>query len=1099
MSHDSNSISSNEDDIVVYLQDHVGERPQDFSDPGLTDPSLTLVKLFAQQAARSSNNLAVVYKDASLTYEKLDSESSRCASILRDQFGIMKGSIVGVMLDRSELSVIAILGILKCGGVYLPIDPAYPKSRRSLMISDASLAVLITQSDFIFDLPYYGGSMFAIDVQLQGKDSSAFEDDRTISPDDPAYIIYTSGSTGEPKGVIIDHAGIANTICSQKKIFEVNEYDRHLQYASLSFDASISEIFVALLSGGTLYIIDDDAKKDPQQLADFIEENQIHIATLPPAFYKLVTPKRLRSLKKLITAGERASTDDALGFVSQGKYFNAYGPTEASICASIFCLEAGWASTTGEVPIGIPIHNNTIYILDGQSRLIQPNADGEICIGGAGVSRGYLNKPELTAEKFVRHPDIPGEILYRSGDLGMLLEDGNIEFRGRLDNQVKVRGHRVELGEIERTLAKHPLVDSVVVLLKSGNVNSQTLVAYCVSRLTVAAEELRAFLMENLPSYMIPSQFVMLSQLPLTISGKVDVKILLSMGDPDEPPEQPLGKDELRMVQVWRDVLSVESISMSKNFFAQGGDSIKAIKLTYDINEVFGTDFKLVDIYTYDTPQKIIARIREHQCSIGDNDVRLGIQADIEQLKVSYINKAADNNFIEDVYPVADIQLGMLYHGFYGESIYHDQTVRQVRYRDFDAARFKVALTLLTAKHESLRTGFNLQVPDSPVQIVYSFADVDYEHTDLSSNSQEVQEDTIRQVLAADKRQPFNIEKAGLWRIRTFSLGNDILVVLIVCHHAIMDGWSDAVFATELNNLYIQLKEEPFFVPEKLDCSYKDYVVEELASKQNEAIREFWKNELSSVYKTKFVFSLGDEQATTREYTLELGPMLKHQLVKFSQENDMSIRAICFSIYLQIIKSLAIQNEVVVGLHTHNRPIAKDGDKLLGCFLNSIPVKCTINDQLTRIDHLKKIHEKLTYLSAFSTLSLVEIVKVAAPPKRPSDTNPLFDTLFAYLDFHVYNNLNSDVNVESAFNNMTLTVSGQGVNNTFFNFLVHSTSDSLLLSISYKSIQIDEEMIAYIAGRFKEGLSRMISHPNESIVENDKGPKSVVSDISFNL
>ena len=549
--------------------------------------------------------------------------------------------------------------------------------------------------------------------------------------------------------------------------------------------------------------------------------------------------------------------------------------------------------------------------------------------------------------------------------------------------------------------------------------------------------------------------------------------------------------------------LSANGCWEKDNFFALGGDSIKALRLVYDVNEAFSANLKLMDIFKFDTPEKLLARIKETQGSVDHVVLAKEVDKLLESVRSSYLKQIPDASIIEDVYPVADIQLGMLYHGLYGEkgrAVYHDQILHQVKYPNFDAVRFGKAVNLMAQQHEILRTAFDLTDMEAPVQMVYATIEADYVHEDLSRQNKDQQETTIRQRLAEDRAQPFDIEKPGLWRVRTYSLGNDVVVVLLVCHHAIIDGWSDATFSTELNNIYVRLKDEQSFAPAKLTCYYKDYVRNELVAKRDPAIKKFWKDEFAGYQKTKFIFELDDANSKNKVYNKDLGIDLKEKLNKFSVEQNISPRTVCFGVFLQMIRSLSLNEELIVGLHSHNRPVHKDSEKMLGCFLNSIPVKYSFNERMTWMDHLAATNNKVLEVSENGNLSLFEIAKLNPLPGK-SNENPFFDTLFAYLDFHVYQELDADNNeFTSTFGRNELDVHGQGINNTHFNVLVNATLDEFNLLIFYKSTQIDAELVAYIAESFREGLMNMIERPASAIAFNAE-PLSVSQEtnISFNF
>lgn len=563
-------------------------------------PKETIVDLFEEQVKKTPDHIAVHFENITLSYKELNEKSNQLANYLRNEYKIQPESLIGIMVDRSEKMIISMLAVLKAGGAYVPIDPDYPDSRKEFIINDSGIKVLISETNYIFDISYYNHHIFAIDVQLDTITTSS--QDLTggiVLPCNLAYVIYTSGSTGQPKGVMVEHSSIANTIFSQRELFGIKETDRNLQFASSSFDASISEIFITLVSGASLYIINELVKKDTLLLEQYITEHKIDFATFPPAYLKVLDIEKIRTLKKMVTAGESAPVDKAVLFSNTGIYYNAYGPTETSICASIFRYDK---TIEGEsLPIGFPIANTRIYILDEGQNLTPAGVIGEICISGAGVSRGYLNNVKLTSEKFVKDPFNEGERMYRSGDMGCWLFDGKIEFKGRKDRQVKLHGYRIELGEIETTLEKYPGIDLVTVLIKTNKILEKELVAFIVSKEKLNILDLRSYLLKALPAYMVPGHFVQLESIPLTSNGKIDVKalpdhegIIMDKGFSYVAPRNLL---EEKLVIIWQNILAKEKIGIKDDFFVLGGHSLIATKLISQIHKEFGVKIDINHLF----------------------------------------------------------------------------------------------------------------------------------------------------------------------------------------------------------------------------------------------------------------------------------------------------------------------------------------------------------------------------------------------------------------------------------------------------------------------------------------------------------------------
>lgn len=575
-----------------------------FNDTAVSYSAQTLVELFEEQVEKRGAHAAIVFNDTTLSYEQLNEKSNQLGNYLRKKHRVKANDLVGIKLDRSEWMVISILGVLKSGAAYVPIDPEYPQERIDFMKEDSSCKVLIDEDEL---------ENFRREQKLYGNVNANPEE--KSKPGDLAYVIYTSGSTGLPKGVMIEQKAITNTILAQQKIFDIQEHERGLQFASFSFDASVSELFITLISGATLYIVDETMRKSPLLLEEYIANNKIDFATLPPAYLRLMRPDKLSTMKKLITAGEAAIYEQAVSFSTHGTYYNAYGPTESSICASIFKIEKGGTNIPPVIPVGKPIANTQLYVLDAYERLLPVGIEGEICISGAGLARGYLNREELNKEKFIAHPFKEGERLYKTGDLGKWLPNGSIEFIGRKDEQVKIHGYRVELGEIEHALKEYPQIEAAVVIAKTNQQQQKELLAYVVSKESVNTSELQEHLSRTLPVNMIPGYFIQLDELPLTTNGKIDRKklpgtdgIQMETGVEYVAPRNEL---EEKLVNMWEEVIDREKIGVKDNFFKIGGHSLKAALLVSQIRKTFDVDLSLVELFKNPTVEAIAAEIEK--------------------------------------------------------------------------------------------------------------------------------------------------------------------------------------------------------------------------------------------------------------------------------------------------------------------------------------------------------------------------------------------------------------------------------------------------------------------------------------------------------
>lgn len=542
----------------------------------------TLVHIFSKQVRKTPMNVAVQTNRVKLTYKELDEVSNRLAHYIAEMRSGNTNELIAVRLERNEWLIAAILAVMKSGNTYLPIDPAYSPLRIDYIMESSNCEFTIDK-DMLDDF---------IAVQ---EDYSSDSIDVRPSPEDLAYVIYTSGSTGHPKGVMIEHKSILNTILAQIELFEIEESDRCLQFASQSFDASVSEIFITLLSGAQLNIIDELEKHDLRLFSGYLVENDVSWATIPPAYMKMLDPSVIHKLQKIVTAGEQAYVNKALLSKRSGYYINAYGPTETSICATIYK-----GPVKDPLPIGKPIYNTKIYILDEFHFVVPIGVTGEIYIAGAGLAKGYLNRNDLTKSSFIPNPFVPGELLYKTGDFGRWLTDGTIEFIGRKDTQVKVNGYRIELEEIENVLIQLTDWLEQAVLDVREVQREKVLVAYVVGKKDLDKALLRDALAQRLPAYMIPQYFIEVDKIPLNQSGKVDRRALPNVQSGDVLREgyvAPSNDVEKKLVEIWKEVLGLDKISVTDKFFDIGGTSLKLIELHQKINDTFETQIPIVTLF----------------------------------------------------------------------------------------------------------------------------------------------------------------------------------------------------------------------------------------------------------------------------------------------------------------------------------------------------------------------------------------------------------------------------------------------------------------------------------------------------------------------
>jgi amino acid adenylation domain-containing protein len=575
------------------------QRLVSFNKTEVAFPDKTVIDLFEEQVGRTPDAVAVVYEGKELSYGELNERANRLAHHLRQTYGVGREDRVGVQLKRSDRLMVALLGVLKAGAAYVPIDVDYPEERKQFMVIDSGCKVLIDHS-------WPEGSE---------ADGSPEDLETTIDGSDLAYVIYTSGSTGRPKGVLVEHRGLVNVCLEHIAVLSFQPEDRYLQFMAVVFDGSILDMFSTWLSGAALILPTAATLGDRKMFLDLIAEQRVSVMTLTPSYLSMLGKAALESVHTILSAGEAVQREDALYYGADRNFYNAYGPSEGTINTTLYKVE-GTNEERRSIPIGRPGRNKRVYILDSQMGLCPVGVGGELYIGGAGVARGYLNRPELTAEKFVDSPFLKGERLYRTGDLGRWRPDGNIEFLGRKDEQVKVRGYRIELGEIESVLSGQPGVKGCCVVAREGR-----LLGYVVMEGGLDRAELEAGLNKVLPEYMVPRVWVELEALPLTSNGKIDRKALPDVsGLPGRDYVAPRSAVEVELTAMWSELLEIERVGIRDNFFELGGHSLLATRLIAMVHRQLNAELAIRDVFDHPTIEELALLINEMMTKAESED-----------------------------------------------------------------------------------------------------------------------------------------------------------------------------------------------------------------------------------------------------------------------------------------------------------------------------------------------------------------------------------------------------------------------------------------------------------------------------------------------
>ncbi|HEX5721013.1 MAG TPA: amino acid adenylation domain-containing protein, partial [Thermoanaerobaculia bacterium] len=807
----------------------------------------SLCRLLEAQVERTPEQVAVLSEQSELTYRELDRHADRLARRLRE-LGCGRGDRVGVCMERSAELVVALVAVLKTGSAYLPLSPEDPQERLAFMIEDSGVAALLTQDSLLGDLPETSVPVLAVDLRDRGLDAPAGDGfDGGAGPDDPAYVLYTSGSTGRPKAVVVPHRGICNRLLWMQQAYGLTALDAVLQKTPFTFDVSIWEFFWPLLTGARLVVARPGGHRDPRYLADTIGRHGVTVVHFVPSMLRqfLAEPdlSACAGLRLVICSGE-ALTDDlrdqSLSRLSV-ELHNLYGPTEASVDVT------AWPCVRGDersgVPIGRPISNLQIYVLDGQLGLAPRGIPGELAIGGVGLAQGYLGRPDLTARAFVpdQHGGEPGARLYRTGDRVRLLPGGEIEYLERIDHQVKVRGFRIELGEIEAVLRQQPSVRDAAVTVEEWEEGHRRLIAYVVARSEEApsADELKAALALRLPDHMVPALFVFLAALPFTASGKVDRRALPapSRNRPEASFEPPEGEGERALAEIWAGVLKVGRVGRHDSFFSLGGDSILSLRVL-SLARDRRLRLSLQQIYEHPVLRDL-ARVLSTGETTWESVPPFALIAEQERNRLP--------RDVEDAYPLARLQAGMLFHSERSPeaALYHDIFSYHLR-APFEAAALEAALARLVARHPVLRTSFALTGFSEPLQLVHRSVPVPLQIDDLRPLGVEERQVALRQWLESERRRPFVWARPPLFRVQIHRLTEEEIQLSLSFHHSILDGWSVAVFLTELFREYLALLGRPVWAEmEPPRLAYRDFVAAERLAISSEEEEAFWADNLA--------------------------------------------------------------------------------------------------------------------------------------------------------------------------------------------------------------------------------------------------------------
>ncbi|MCF2829950.1 amino acid adenylation domain-containing protein [Pseudoalteromonas sp. DL2-H6] len=1003
----------------ALLQQWLNGRNQAF------DSELCVHQVFERTAAQQPDAVAVVFEQSSLTYQALNEQANQLARWLIGE-GVTPGSTVALALERSLDMVVAIYAVVKAGAAYLPIDPAQPLQRQLDILQDAESKAILTQSAFVQN--YSTLNVTCVDLQTErpfaDKATHNLADNEVAyAPEQLAYVIYTSGSTGKPKGVLCHHAGLHNRIDWMQREYSLSQKDVVLQKTPYTFDVSVWEFFWPLMTGATLVVARPEGHKDPLYLQQLIQQHQISSLHFVPSMLSLFLSSanigECNSLRQVFCSGEALSADIQQAFFAQTEnteLHNLYGPTEAAIDVTYWACERD--SKDALVPIGRAIQNTELMIVDEQLNPVPVGVSGELLLGGMGVAYGYLNRAELTAEKFIPHPFKPQQTLYRTGDIVRCLDQGVLEYMGRSDHQVKLRGLRIELGEIEAAINDIAnLKDAVVVLyekkldektLQQNSPNDQRLVAYFTSDQVIEPSAIKQTLAQSLPEYMIPAAYMKLDAIPLTANGKVDRKAL---PEPDDTSVErsvyaaPEGEVEELLAKIWVELLSTETISRHDNFFNLGGHSLlitqcilklNAAGLTTDVAQVFSTPVLCelaATIKTQSIPATIDVpanRITPECTVITPEDLPMvALSQEHIDLLIASIPGGVSN--IQDIYPLTPMQEGILFHHQLDEEA--DPYITTLLYRLADKSSLTLLSDLLESallRHDVLRTSIHWQHLPQPVQVVWRDAQLPIEYQQLPESTDlnqwiEQQKDT--------GLYHMNLQVAPLVQLQIFECRSEAVVKLHI-HHLIHDNLSLQQLEEDMMALLMQHKEGTR-IEREASAPFRNFVAHALNESASQHHQDYFNTQLKDVEEVTAPFGLADTLSDAADHIdahSVIDGVAASNIRRAAHILKVSNATLFHMVWALIIGRSSGSSDVVIGTVMSGRQAALEGiESMFGMFINTLPLRLNYSS-MNLEQAAQHTHSQLIELMQHELISLSDVQASSAL----DNGTPLFSAMLNY-------------------------------------------------------------------------------------------------------
>ncbi|MFD7292174.1 amino acid adenylation domain-containing protein [Streptomyces sp. NPDC059897] len=1033
----------------------------------------TLHSFLEEHAAAAPDTVAVV--DDALTYGELNAAANRLARVLRAR-GVGAGSIVGVCVPRSARMLVAIYAVLKAGGAYLPVDPTLPRERVDYLLDHSRTALVVTTDE----TRHVVAGHEVLDVGAGDTQADSRDLEPVSGPDDLAYVIYTSGSTGRPKGVMVEHRAIVNRLWWMQRAYPLGGDDVILHKTPFTFDVSVWEIFWWSLAGAAVTTLPNGDEKNPERIAEAIVAAGVTtLHFVPPmlhAFLQYVRATgsggRLAPVRRVFASGEALAVAHAELFqeVLDAELVNLYGPTEAAV--DVTCQPCTTVDPTRSIPIGRPIDNIRLYIRTAAGAQAPIGTPGELCIAGVGLARGYLNAPELTDERFLPNPFEPSGRIYRTGDLARRLPNGDIEYLGRIDTQVKVRGYRIEPGEIEHVAGGCPGVADCAVIALEDRGGDRALAAYVVTGEGFDADAFRAHLATRLPSYMVPRHVVEIAAIPTNHNGKRDLKALpRPVTTPEGGSVAPRTPVEQQLADIWAEVLGVDRVGVHDNFFALGGDSIKFIGVLARARAA-GLRFTFQALFAHPTVARLATVVETGEPANDDGSERLALFALLDAA-----DRARLPEGISDAYPMSRLQVGLIYEATRSgvEGMYHDILSYGIDER-VDVDLFRQAVDHVARRHAVFRTSFHLDGYSEPVQLVHADAPSPLTVHDLRGLTDTEQAAALEEFSRQELRAGFVYGTADLVRVHLHLVAPERFQYSLSYHDAALDGWSVNTIHRDIFAAYFALLDGRTPQTPAYDVDYRDFIALEREALDSEEQRAHWLKAMADAERTQLPRLTAESGAAA-----ELPPVVLHdvplpeglstQLIRRAHALRIPVKSLLLAAHTAVLGFVAGTDDVLTGYEHSGRPEAEGGENVPGLFLNTVPFRLTMTPGHTWADLARDVYEAESGMLPHRRYPMAEIKRAVG------SRDLLFETVFNFTHFHVLKSLGE----RDGFTLVRSVVNAQTEFPFRAEFSQDAVCDEVLLSLHYHPDVYDAAQIARIGAYYARALTQLATEPERPV------------------